>query len=289
MITTAFQLLVLMLVFSIIEAHWPALHNRRWWRRPLLVDICSWLIHPLSVSAGIALAIGCNDTLLLNIGFTVAPLRTSMAALPAFVQIILAVLIADFLWYWLHRAYHHFSLLWAFHVVHHSSEELDWLSTSRLHPVGQMFNHAIVAGVLLLVGLPARCVIAANVVIGAAAVLVHANVRWTYGPLQHVFVSPMFHHWHHARAENGAQAEAAGNFGALFSFWDRLFGTWLLPSNRPVRFGVDDAPASTLSSLFLHPFRVCLHSLWRKRDKESGEGIHPKPSHRSQPFFEPKG
>jgi sterol desaturase/sphingolipid hydroxylase (fatty acid hydroxylase superfamily) len=67
-------------------------------------------------------------------------------------------------------------------VVHHTSEDLDWLSTSRLHPVSQALDTAAVGFALLLLGLPVAAVVAANILIGVAALLVHANVRWTFGP-----------------------------------------------------------------------------------------------------------
>jgi sterol desaturase/sphingolipid hydroxylase (fatty acid hydroxylase superfamily) len=54
-------------------------------------------------------------------------------------------------------------VLWAFHIVHHTGEELDWLSTLRLHPVSQAVNTAVVGAALLLVGLPITAVVAANV------------------------------------------------------------------------------------------------------------------------------
>jgi sterol desaturase/sphingolipid hydroxylase (fatty acid hydroxylase superfamily) len=170
----------------------------------------------------------------------------------------MAIVVADFLSYWIHRAYHCLPVLWAFHIVHHSSEELDWLSTSRLHPVSQILNTAVVGAVLLLVGLPLTAVVASNIFIGAAALLVHANVRWTFGPFQHFLVSPLFHQWHHARTDDDGHHHRAANFGAVLSIWDRLFGTWSVPNpNRPVRFGVADAPAPTIWSQFLHPLRAC--------------------------------
>jgi sterol desaturase/sphingolipid hydroxylase (fatty acid hydroxylase superfamily) len=260
MITTAIQLIMLMVLFSIIESWWPAAREHKWWQRPLLVDICSWLAHPLSVSAGIALAVAFNDSILLNLfrfSPTATELRRSLAAIPFYVQLSIGVVIVDFIWYWLHRAYHQFSVLWAFHLIHHSSEKLDWLSTSRLHPLGQTLDHAAITIVLLLLGFPVSVVVASNVVIGAGAVVTHANVPWTFGLLRHILVSPVFHQWHHARTDEASHQHAAGNFGALFSFWDRLFGSCLVPaSNRPDHFGVKDAP-TTISKLFFHPIRVC--------------------------------
>ncbi len=260
--TIAIQFITLMAIFSFIEGLWPSSRTHKWWRRPLLVDLCAWLIHPLTLGAGIALAAGTVNALTAvlparGLWLMFMTLRENVTGWPAWVQIVFAFLIADFLSYWIHRAYHCFPALWAFHVVHHTSEELDWLSTSRLHPVSQIVDTAVVAGILLLLGIPVAAVVAANLIIGASALLVHANVRWNFGFLQYLLVSPVFHQWHHARVDNKPD-DHIGNFGAVLSIWDRLFGTWSLPAlRRPDEFGVVNAPAATLLVLALHPFRIC--------------------------------
>lgn len=270
---TAIQLFVLMAIFSFIEGQWPSSRAHKWWRRPVVVDLCGWLIHPLTLGAGIglALAFAKTTTALLpasGLGLTLLHLRAGVAGWPAWAQIAAAFLIADFLSYWLHRAYHYFPALWAFHVVHHTSEELDWLSTSRLHPVSQIVDTALIATILLLLGMPITGVLAANVIIGAAALLAHANVRWNFGLLQYLLVSPVFHQWHHARVDNKADGHI-GNFGAVLSIWDWLFGTWSLPApKRPARFGVQDGPAATLLGLALHPVRVCYGFISGTRSSE---------------------
>jgi sterol desaturase/sphingolipid hydroxylase (fatty acid hydroxylase superfamily) len=262
MIAAAAQLVVLMVVFTILESRWPSARGHKWWRRSLLVDICGWMIHPLSLSAGITLAAAFTNGALahfpgMGTWLRFLEMRGSVAALPAAVQIAMAVILADFLAYWIHRAYHRFPLLWAFHVVHHSSEELDWLSTSRLHPASQVLNTAVVAVVLLAMGIPVAAVVVANVVIGAAALLVHANVDWAFGSFRRLLVSPVFHHWHHARQDDGDADSAVGNFGAIFSLWDWLFGTWSLPvGRRPARFGVGDNVPLTPVGLLFHPLRI---------------------------------
>jgi sterol desaturase/sphingolipid hydroxylase (fatty acid hydroxylase superfamily) len=267
MLAAAVQLGILMAVFTVLEGWWPSSRAHKWWRRPLMVDLCSWAVHPISVSAGIALAVTFTKTL--TNGFThsrlwpmLSAMRIQVAAFPLLAQMAIAVVAADFLAYWMHRAYHRFSFLWAFHVVHHTSRELDWLSTSRLHPVSQMLNTAVVGTILLFAGLPVTAVVVANVVIGAAALLVHANVNWTFGPFKHLVVSPLFHQWHHARLDGDDHDHGVGNFGAIFSVWDRLFGTWSVPAaNRPARFGVENAPSPTLTGLILHPLHVGIHFL----------------------------
>ncbi len=262
----AFQFFVLMAIFSFVENLWPSSPEHKWWRRPLLVDLCAWLIHPLTLGAGIALALlGMKTVAALapahGFWLTLHSWRAGVAAWPLWAQVLSAFLIADFLSYWIHRAYHRFPFLWAFHVVHHTSEELDWLSTPRLHPISQIVDTALIAGILLLLGLAVTAVLAANVIVGAAALLVHANVRWNFGVFQHLLVSPVFHQWHHARTEEKAK-DHLGNYGAVLSIWDRIFGTWTLPSlKRPDRFGVEGSPRSGLLELLVHPFHACVRLL----------------------------
>ena len=258
----AVQFIALAAIFSFIEGLWPSSRAHKWWRRPLLVDLCAWLVHPLTLGAGIALAAAAANTLSAMIPphglwLIITSLQEMVIEWPSWIQIAVAFLLADFFSYWIHRAYHHFPALWSFHVVHHTSEELDWLSTSRLHPVSQVVDTAIVAIILLLLGIPVTAVVAANIIIGASALLVHANVRWNFGFVQNLLVSPLFHQWHHACVDEKSRNHI-GNYGAALSIWDRLFETRSLPGlKRPARFGVEDGPRATLLELVVHPFRVC--------------------------------
>ena len=137
MIPAAVHFVTCMIVFSIVERFWPSSAPHRWWRRPLLLDICSWLIVPVAIGAGITLAILLTNALMQ--GEHLSPwlirLRAVVGDIPLFVQFVVAFIAVDFFSYWLHRAYHRFPFLWSFHVMHHTSEEVDWLSTLRVHPV----------------------------------------------------------------------------------------------------------------------------------------------------------
>jgi sterol desaturase/sphingolipid hydroxylase (fatty acid hydroxylase superfamily) len=269
MIAASLHLLACMAVFSLVEWLWPSSAPHKWWRRPVFVDLLSWLILPLAVSAGIALGVIMSEALVAACpqhGFWnwALQMRIQTGGLLLPIQIAMAFVALDFLSYCIHRAYHRVPFLWSFHVMHHTSEELDWLSTLRLHPVSQIVDTAIVAGLLLLAGVSLKAVIAANALVGFSAVLAHANVKWTFGPFRHVFVSPVFHHWHHARHDGGITLPPTANFGAALSIWDRIFGTSLQDGDRPACFGVEGAPAQNLWSLVLHPLQFCLRT-FRKR------------------------
>lgn len=270
MINAAFQLAFCMVVFTIIERLSPAASPHKWWRRPLFIDICGWLVLPLAVSTGISVAVFLSDSLkALFPGAGVHPpssqMRTWMGALPMYLQSALAFIFMDFSSYWIHRAYHRFQFLWSFHVFHHTSEHLDWLSTLRLHPVSQMFNTALMALVLLLASFSVQSIIVSNIVIGLAAVVAHANVRWTFGAFGKIFVSPVFHQWHHAHPDN-SKNETATNYGAVLSIWDKIFGTAARPAvSPPAQFGVNEAIGSNLWSRLLYPLRVLSRARVQRR------------------------
>jgi len=80
------------------------------------------------------------------------------------------------------------------------------------------------------------------VVVGFQAVLIHSNVRWPWGVLRYVIVTPDFHHWHHA----SDRAAIDRNFAAHFAFLDHLFGTAVQrPGRLPERYGVADEELPT--------------------------------------------
>lgn len=272
MIAAAAHLLACMVVFSLVERLWPASAPRKWWRRPLLVDIVSWLIVPVAIGAGMTFA-----ALLMDWLKTSAPLwhwlvwlRAEIGRRPLLIQVAVAFFAVDFLHYWIHRAYHRFPFLWSFHMMHHSSDPIDWLSTLRVHPVSQMIDTAIVTGLLLLLGLPLKTLVAANALVGFSAVLTHANVPWTFGALGRFFVSPVFHHWHHARMDGHGHTHRPTNFGAALSVWDRIFKTSMDADNQPSRYGTEKAPAGNLQSLLLFPLACISHTPVGRASRRAG-------------------
>ncbi len=240
MIVGAVLLLLGMVIFSALESRFPIDPARRWWRRRFLADVMLWLVHPVSSACGMAIAAAVTRAL------PQPAFASSVALLPHWLQLVVAFVAADLAAYALHRAYHRVPVLWAFHVVHHTSKELDWLSTSRLHPLSQAINAALVAAPLFVYGLPVGAVVFANALIGLWAIFVHANVRFNLGKLGAVVVSPTFHRHHHGRGVG------AKNLGAVLTLWDRLFGSWEKPSHVPI--GAEEVVNDDALGLLLHPF-----------------------------------
>jgi lathosterol oxidase len=239
-LAAALHLALGMGIFSLLEAVAAVDPSRRWWRRAFVADALLWLTHPLSSALGMAAAAVVAGLL------PRTELASRVATLPGWAHALLALVAVDFGAYALHYAYHRVPFLWAFHAVHHTSREIDWLSTSRLHPVSQAANAAIVAAPLLVCGLPTASVVAANALVGLWAVLVHANVRLDLGRLGAFVVSPAFHRHHHGRSVG------AKNLGAILSVYDRLFGTWAEPLE--VAPGTADDAGEHLLGLLVSPF-----------------------------------
>lgn len=178
--------------------------------------------------------------------------------LPILVQVPLAVVFADLVGYWAHRALH-VGRLWRFHAVHHSSRALDWLAGARNHPVGEAFTTLVVVAAMLVVGFDPR-VLAISAPLGLFAILLHANVRWGRSFARYVIATPLFHRWHHAHpdafpADVTRRMPTGVNFAGLLPLWDLLFGTFYAPLRDPGIFGADaPVPARFLSQLAF-PFR----------------------------------
>ena len=162
------------------------------------------------------------------------------------------IVLIDFIGYWLHRAFHQ-RKLWPFHAIHHSSVELDWLAAARVHPVNDILNKSLQA--MLLVALGYKPVLLAGTLpfFTVYAIFLHANVKWSFGPLRAVLASPCFHRWHHAAVKEGGMTK---NFAGLLPVWDILFGTYYMPDEQPIRFGIADAVPSKLLSQLIWPFKI---------------------------------
>lgn len=166
-----------------------------------------------------------------------------VAALPLWLQLAATFVIGEFGFYWGHRIAHASPVLWRFHAVHHAPQALDWLINTRTHPVDMVFTRLCGLAPLYMLGLAGRGAADGNM---AAILLVlagtiwgfflHANVHWRLGPIEHLFASPRFHHWHHTRS-----GPIDRNFASMLPPLDRLFGTLHLPPRAwPDDYGLRD-------------------------------------------------
>jgi sterol desaturase/sphingolipid hydroxylase (fatty acid hydroxylase superfamily) len=246
-----------------------------WWRkRELATDILYWFLIPLAarfVRIGLMVM---GAAMLFNIHGSEALINFyddgfgPLAVLPIWAQALTFLVVSDFLTYWTHRAFHG-AELWKYHAIHHSSEDLDWISAARFHPVNIFLGTVLVDVALLLAGISPNVMLWVGPFTTATSAMVHANLNWTFGPFKYVLASPVFHRWHHTAADRGGSS----NFAGTFPIWDLMFGTFYMPENEmPDAYGVDDQhfPAG-FGAQMLYPFRHLLEdwSMFRRSNNKA--------------------
>lgn len=245
------NLLLLAVVFVPMERLFPRRPEQSTFRPGWTTDTIHFLVSHLLVQVSTLLTLAPA-----TVFFTWAAhpgLQEWVKGLPVVAQFFGVILVADLAEYTIHRIFHTVPLLWRFHAIHHSSEDVDWLAGSRLHLVDVVVTRGFTFLPIYLLGFAEGPVYAYLTFVSFHAVFIHANVRFRFGWLERLVVTPRFHHWHHS-----AEREAVDrNFAVHLPWIDRLFGTFHLPGDRwPARYGLADGavPADYVGQL-AWPFR----------------------------------
>ncbi len=269
-------LLILSVIFLVIERvagritgrGRPQPVLRRGWK----TDVVYWFMTALITSPVVRLAAVLPFALLILAKVTsLDVLRLGeyrgfgpLARQPVWLQAIQIYALADLCGYWSHRLFHR-GRWWPFHAVHHSSEELDWLGSLRVHPVNELTNKLLQSTPILLLGYNPTVTLSAAPAFTLYAIFLHANVNWDFGPLRTVIATPVFHRWHHSKDREAWDK----NFAGLLPIWDILFGTYYMLRGRwPENFGIlEPMPAGYFGQMWA-PF-AWLRRGGRKIDPES--------------------
>ncbi|MDM7861998.1 sterol desaturase family protein [Alteromonas sp. ASW11-36] len=131
-----------------------------------------------------------------------------------------AFVLYDFLYYWNHRLGHEMSVLWAAHVVHHSSEEYN-LTTALRQTSGSVLNWLFFIPLAFL-GIPLELMLSIAALNLVYQFWVHTRHVGRLGILDGILVTPSNHRVHHA--QNDIYIDK--NYGGVFIIWDRMFGTF---------------------------------------------------------------
>jgi sterol desaturase/sphingolipid hydroxylase (fatty acid hydroxylase superfamily) len=215
------------------------------WRTDVVHAFLSHLLSQVGLVVGIGLVFAVVGRL------ASSSFQDAVTSQPHWLQLVEAILVTDVTGYWLHRAAHRVPLLWRFHRVHHSSEALDWLASARVHPVDIVIVRSAQFAPLFLLGFSKETFGAYAAVMSLWALVLHANVRWRFGPLRFLFATPQFHHWHHSNDTVARDRNFAGQLPLL----DALFGTLHLPSRGwPKSYGVDDKVPAGWARQLREPF-----------------------------------
>ena len=146
----------------------------------------------------------------------------------------LALLLYDFLYYWKHRLGHEVAILWAAHVVHHSSEEYNLSTALRQTGSDFLLGWAFYLPMALL-GVPPLMFVVVGLIDLLYQFWVHTRLIGKLGWFDRIFVSPSNHRVHHGQNDYCLDR----NYGGILILWDRLFGTFVEEKDdEPIVYGV---------------------------------------------------
>lgn len=311
-------LLLLTAFVSALVAYWRAVEEKSWKEffefaipREVIThpsakaDLLFWITKKalmpfLMLPAGIVFVtvVGYGTNWLFSTLFHFQPPLTQGPAGPVTVLIFtVSMLLAyDISYYLYHVAQHRYPLLWELHKVHHSAEVMVGITKDRVHPLDELMNRAwdgIVVGLcfgiwsLISLNLVELTVFGVNVYVMRNILMMdfvrHTHFKISFGPLNNLILCPHWHQLHHSVDPRHYDK----NFGLLFSFWDRLFGTLCVPRpDEDFKFGLVDRDVrdyQSLAGLYLMPLRRMWGHIARRirpgkprsRTSRASEGTRP--------------
>ncbi|WP_246180578.1 sterol desaturase family protein [Marinobacter changyiensis] len=212
------------------------------------------------------------DTLAVRLVFPVAAVGTAfitsengwgllnLVTLPAWLAVIVSVLVLDAAIYFQHRLFHAVPWLWRLHRMHHADLEFDVTTGLRFHPIEIILSMAIKLTMVLALGAPVLAVVIFEVLLNATAMFNHGNVRLPLRLdryLRLFVVTPDMHRVHHSVIVR----ETDSNFGFNLPWWDRLFGTYRAQPEKGhlgMTIGIEDfrtVQDLRLDRMLMQPFR----------------------------------
>ena len=152
--------------------------------------------------------------------------------------IVIGVLALDFSSWLVHLVMHKNKWLWRFHLIHHSDNNVDVTTGLRHHPGDSILRGIFFLLLIFVSGAPMYAVMIYQTLVVIATAFTHANISLPKGvdkAISYILVSPNMHKVHH----HWKQPYTDSNYGATFSIWDRLFGTFTTLDTKEIRYGLD--------------------------------------------------
>lgn len=238
------------MIFVPLEHLLPRLKQQRLLRADLKLDLAYMLLGVIATMAVATLFVTIVVSALAN--HIPEAARSLVSAQPIWLQVVMLIVFGDLYYYWAHRLFHTVPILWKFHAVHHSIEHMDWIAANRTHPVDTGITNSGFIILAILFDFSAAAYIIFSFQFSCHSLLKHSNIGVGWGPLRWLYVTPTFHHWHHANVQEAYDK----NFSAQFPVWDILFGTAVMTENHgPPKYGVDDPVPRTFLGSLLYPLR----------------------------------
>ncbi len=156
---------------------------------------------------------------------------------PQWAQLLLLFVLRDFIQWCTHILLHRVPLLWQFHKVHHSVEEMGFAAHLRYHWMENIVYNTIQYIPLGMIGFGLDSYLLVYLFATAIGHLNHANIYLPLGPFKYILNNPQMHIWHHAK-DLPEDRRYGVNFGLTLSIWDYIFKTAYIPYNgRDIKLG----------------------------------------------------
>ncbi|TMI69563.1 MAG: sterol desaturase family protein [Bacteroidetes bacterium] len=152
--------------------------------------------------------------------------------------VVTGILALDFSSWLVHFVMHKSRLLWRFHLIHHSDNNVDVTTGLRHHPGDSLLRGIFFILLIFVSGAPMYTVMIYQTLVVISTAFTHANISLPPKldkALSYIIVSPNMHKVHH----HWKQPYTDSNYGAVFSFWDRILGTFMKLDPKDIRYGLD--------------------------------------------------
>ena len=164
---------------------------------------------------------------------------------------VLVFFMLDLTLYIWHKAAHSFDCLWLFHKVHHNDPYLNISTSFRIHIVELIITQALKALLIILLGIDVSVLMSSEAVMTLFIMFHHSNICFKGEKLLgYLFIVPSLHRTHHSKQ----RCEHDSNYGAVFSLWDRLFGT--LKQCHVAQIGIQGSSPQDLVNLIAFGFTI---------------------------------
>ena len=173
--------------------------------------------------------------------------------------------IDDVMQYWYHRSAHEYNWLWKHHRVHHAAKEMGILTAYRNSWVYYLVMPNLWwGGICIFLGL-GHAVILGLIIKQFIVTSTHSTWHWDRALykhkilrpfawlVEHIFITPAFHHAHHGKDQSDHISDPNGNYGNTFSLWDQMFGTAKFTRKFPAAYGLQTDPGDKWTAHLLYP------------------------------------
>ena len=172
------------------------------------------------------------------------------------VSFILGLILLDLAIYSQHWLFHRWPWGWSLHRIHHCDLHLDSSSALRFHPLEILISMAFKFLLIWIFGLSPLTILSFEIILNGCALFNHGNIQLPQKLerlIRPLIVTPDIHRIHHSQALK----ETNSNYGFNLSVWDRLFKTYIDPSNQKydIKIGIENEKSSyNLWQLLRQPF-----------------------------------